>query len=264
MDLGQRIKSLRLERGYTQHDVSIELGISTVTISAWERGSKKPSLTAIVSLGQLFNISVDALLGLDTLKQSTDNAFLSTEEINFLQNYRRLDKYGKKTVETVCSIELERIYALQTPQTKTNTAKVAYIPRYLSPSAAGISAILDYNDFEMIPVGENVPINADFAINIQGNSMSPYIHDGDTVFIKRTEEVSVGDVGIFCVDGAVYCKQYYKGNDGTLILASANPDLKNTNVIIPPDSNSTVKCYGVVLLNRRIGLPSYLFAPDGL
>ena len=262
MDFGQRIKNLRLERGYTQHDISIKLGVSTVTVSAWERGSKKPSLTTLISLGQLFSVSIDALLGLNAYKQSVGNAFLSAEEANFLQNYRRLDKFGKKTVETVCLVELERVGNSQTPPAEVDATKIAYIPRYLSPSAAGMSAILDCNEFEMIPVGANTPANADFAINIQGDSMNPYIHDGDTVFVKRTEEISVGDVGIFCVDGAIYCKQYYKEDDGTLILASANPVLKNTNVIIPPDSNSTVKCYGVVLLNQHIELPSYLFARE--
>lgn len=61
----------------------------------------------------------------------------------------------------------------------------------------------------MIPVNEKVPIEADFAVRIQGNSMYPHIKDGDTVFVKKNCKLHNGDVGIFSVNGEMYCKQYY-------------------------------------------------------
>ena len=41
----------------------------------------------------------------------------------------------------------------------------------------------------MILVDENVPDDADFAVGIQGNSMSPYIHDGDTVYVIKQASI---------------------------------------------------------------------------
>ena len=111
----------------------------------------------------------------------------------------------------------------------------------------------------MILVDDSVPSDADFAVGIQGNSMYPYIHDGDTVFVKKDCELEIGDVGIFCVDGAMYCKQYYVDEYHNLILVSANPRLKNTNVFVANDSDTEVQCYGKVLLDSRIALPDYLF-----
>ena len=134
-----------------------------------------------------------------------------------------------------------------------------YIPRYSTPSAAGYSVPLDGDDFEMILVDDSVPSDADFAVGIQGNSMYPYIHDGDTVYVKKDCDLSVGDVGIFCVDGAMYCKQYYIDADRNLTLVSANPRLRNTNVYLSSEGSSEFRCYGKVLLECRIELPDYLF-----
>ena len=126
----------------------------------------------------------------------------------------------------------------------TSVVPNRYIPRFISPSAAGYSTPLVGNDFEMILVDDNVPANADFAVGIQGNSMYPYIKDGDTVYIKKDCELSIGDVGIFYVDGSMY---------------SANPEFRHTNIYIGADSGSDVKCYGKVILEDSIELPDYLF-----
>ena len=111
----------------------------------------------------------------------------------------------------------------------------------------------------MILVDNSVPDEADYAVNIQGNSMFPYIHDGDMVYVKKDAEMAIGDVGIFCVDGAMYCKQYYVDENGNLELVSANPELRNTNVFVSSDSGSSVKCYGKVLMGFKLELPDYLF-----
>lgn len=89
--------------------------------------------------------------------------------------------------------------------------------------------------------------------------MYPYIKDGDMVYVQKDAELSIGDVGIWCVDGAMYCKQYYLDEERNLLLVSANPKLKNTNVFVPADGNNTVKFCGKVLLGRKINLPDYLF-----
>lgn len=183
-----------------------------------------------------------------------------------LSNYRVLDKHGKKAVDTLCLLEKSRVESeaakFRVPTNIVKTPKKSpsrYIPRYTTPSAAGYSTPLDGDDFEMILVDESVPDDADFAVGIQGNSMYPYIHDGDTVYVKKDCELSIGDVGIFCVDGAMYCKQYYVDNERNLTLVSANPRLKHTNVYVGAESGSEVRCYGKVLLGFKVELPSYLF-----
>lgn len=265
MELNERIKALRIEQSLTQKELSKRLGVSEVSIRCWENGTKNPSMSAIVTLANIFRVSTDYLLGV-SIDETRDNHLLSQQELVLLSNYRVLDRHGKKAVDTLCVIEKSRVEAESIKrQTLINIAQIEkripnrYIPRYITQSAAGYSAPLDGDDFEMILVDDSVPEDADFAVNIQGDSMSPYIHDGDTVYVKRDCKLSVGDVGIFCVDGAMYCKQYYIDKERNLTLVSANPKLKHTNVFVGVESGSDVRCYGKVILESKIKLPDYLF-----
>lgn len=261
MDLHNRIRFLRIKNNLTQKELSKKLGVSVVSISCWENGSKFPSLNALISLAKEFNVSTDYLLGV-SFEPERDELLLSSNERRLLSNYRILDKYGKRAVDTLCSVEKLRIDSESKSKTQASivTEKVTsarYIPRYTTPSAAGMSIPLDGDDFEMILVDNTVPEEADFAVGIQGDSMAPYIHDGDTVFVKRVTELSVGDVGIFSVDGAMYCKQYYVDENKNLTLVSANPEFKHTNVYVSSESSSDVRCYGKVILDCKLELPSY-------
>lgn len=260
MNINDRIKGLRLQKSITQQELAKQIGVSVVSVQCWERGTKNPSMTAIILMAEYFNVTTDYLLGVTN--RPSDALPLSLAERKLLENYRNLDSFGRKMVDTVCSLEQSRtvVKKQNNDNVVIQTVKESpcrYIPRYSTPSAAGSSVPLDGDDFEMILVDDNTPYDADFAVGIQGNSMMPYIHDGDTVYVKRNCEISIGDVGIFCVDGAMYCKQYYVDVYGNLTLVSANPRLKHTNVYVSADSGSSVICYGKVLLTKRIKLPSY-------
>lgn len=258
-NFGERLKTLRLNKGYTQDDLSRLIDKSVVSIRYWEAGTKSPSMDAIISLSKVLNTSSDFLLGLE----DGSNGFFpvySAEEQNLCMIYRDLDSYGKKAVMAVCNIERDRVDGQRIFKKSTlhRTSSERYIPKYFTPSAAGVSVPLDGDDFEMILVDDNVPADADYAVKIQGDSMNPYIRDGDIVYVKKEQTLNVGDIGIFSVDGAMYCKQYYINKNGDLELISANPDLKHTNVIVRQDCNSSVKVHGVVLLPYKAKLPDYI------
>ena len=263
-NIGDRIKALRLQKSMTQRELGELLDVSVVTIRSWEQGNKSPSMSAIVSLAEAFHTTTDYVLCVVHDKTAVDAGLLnlSTDEHCLLNDYRSLDDYGKKAVKTICKIEKERISGNSFIDSRVinpvDETPIRYIPLYLMPSAAGFSVPLDGEEFEMLPVDSSVPEGADFAVRIQGDSMLPYIRDGDVVFVKKDMELSVGDVGIFSVDGAVYCKLYYVDKDGNQILASANSALRDTNIHISSEYGSNVVCYGMVLLSEHIEVPSYL------
>jgi SOS-response transcriptional repressor LexA len=259
MELHEKIRLLRIQKSLNQSELSRLVGTSVVSIGCWENGTKCPSTSAIISLAKAFNVSTDYLLGVSIDSKFTGE-LLSKKEKSLLSNYRYLDYYGKKAVDAVCLAEKNRVETLTNKYESSilSPKSSRYIPKYITPSAAGLSTPLEGDDFEMILADGDVPAEADFAVRIQGNSMYPYINDGDTVYVKKDTELSVGDVGIFCVDGAMYCKQYYINNDGNLCLLSANPNLQHTNIIVSKNGNSTVVCYGKVLDVNSIPLPDYL------
>lgn len=259
MEFSERIKILRTQASMTQKQLGNSVGVSTITIRNWESGSKLPSMQAIIALSKTFRVSSDFLLGLKN-DASITIAPITNAEARLLSDYRELDLFGRKAVDAICSLEKVRVLKESKEKIvdfKEHISAKRRIPKYTIPSAAGFSVPLDDDEYEMTTVDDNTPYDADFAVEIHGDSMAPYIHDGDTVFVKKNCELDIGDVGIFVVNGARYCKQYYIDEDRNLTLVSANPELRESNVYVNAESDTTVVCCGKVLLQEDIPLPSY-------
>lgn len=63
MDFKERIKTIRLEKGLTQKELSTYLNMSKNCVCEWEKGRAEPSITTLKILANYFNCSVDYLLG---------------------------------------------------------------------------------------------------------------------------------------------------------------------------------------------------------
>ena len=70
-----RLKEVRKSKGLTQQDVAKYVGISQNNYSYWENGKVKIDNDSIKKLADLFNVSVDYLLGRDTPTHTLDNAY---------------------------------------------------------------------------------------------------------------------------------------------------------------------------------------------
>lgn len=241
MNFGATLRRTRTQRDMTQRELGEATGVTTVTIGNWERGVRLPSFELLAKLADALDTSADVLLGRENYGENREDDRAST----LVDQYLALDEHGRTLVETVCRMEFERVHPRITIRPKAGHTR--YLPYYDSPSAAGFAAPLGGGEFATIQVDESVPRRADYAVRISGDSMEPYIHDGDIVFVEQTEELSIGEVGIFCVDGAMYCKQYSRDSDGNLCLRSANPARADADVFVPRESSSTVRCFGRVL-----------------
>jgi len=63
--LGERLKELREDRGYTQKQLSEKLGINSVTYLHYEKEQREPPLSLLADMAVFFGVSVDYLLGLN-------------------------------------------------------------------------------------------------------------------------------------------------------------------------------------------------------
>ena len=61
--LGMRISRFRKAKGYTQEDFSQMLGVTAQAVSKWENDLSCPDIMLLPKIAQLFDISVDELLG---------------------------------------------------------------------------------------------------------------------------------------------------------------------------------------------------------
>ena len=66
VDFGLRLKTLRKQAGLTQQQLAAQLGITKSVVSFYELQARSPSPEVLAKLAQIFHVSADYLLGLDT------------------------------------------------------------------------------------------------------------------------------------------------------------------------------------------------------
>lgn len=111
MNIGEKIKDLRLYNALTQYELSKKADISRSVLSAYENNIAIPTATAIAKIAVALNVSADYLLGLEDdfgVRTATSAApigeGLTSEERELLRLYRGLSPYLQSmTMEAVKS-----------------------------------------------------------------------------------------------------------------------------------------------------------------
>ena len=76
MELGKRLKEYRNRFGMTQDDLAEKLYVTRQTISSWENDKSYPDIHSLLMLGEVFNVSLDALVkgDIEIMKEKIDQA----------------------------------------------------------------------------------------------------------------------------------------------------------------------------------------------
>lgn len=74
MTFGQTIKTLRREANMTQENLADLLSISPQAVSRWETDAAMPDISLLPPLANLFNVTTDHLLGMDTYQKDLRKA----------------------------------------------------------------------------------------------------------------------------------------------------------------------------------------------
>ncbi len=61
MDLKGKLIELRREKGWTQDELALKVGVTRQAVSKWERGVIAPSTVNLIALGRLYGVSLDEL-----------------------------------------------------------------------------------------------------------------------------------------------------------------------------------------------------------
>lgn len=69
MTTGEKIQNLRQQKGWSQERLGQELNLSRQSISKWESGTATPTVENLKELAKIFDVSVDSLLGNETIIQ---------------------------------------------------------------------------------------------------------------------------------------------------------------------------------------------------
>lgn len=76
IDIGSKIKTLRLSKSMTQEQLAKTLHVSAQAVSKWENGKSYPDIHSLLLLSALFDVSLDQLIkgDLETMKQEVNAA----------------------------------------------------------------------------------------------------------------------------------------------------------------------------------------------
>ena len=66
--LSENLRKYRCLKNLTQEDVAEFLGITPQSVSKWERSESYPDITLLPALANLFETSIDLLVGMDTIR----------------------------------------------------------------------------------------------------------------------------------------------------------------------------------------------------
>jgi len=244
--LPQQLHQARIRAGKTQGAAAKLLGCTAQAISNWERGYTRIDCVSLFRLLNWYGTDIYDFFRACGLDSGSSPATDSRED-RLLLLFRAM---GETDQDKLCRIaEILSGVVEEAPAAKAGRV----IPLFRFLAAAGIPSPQPGEDYEDHSV--DADNRADFAARIGGDSMEPYIHDGDIVYCQRRVDLHDGDVGIFYTDGGMVCKQFLRDSEGNVYLFSVNRARREADVFYPASSGMALFCYGKVLLPERIPLP---------
>jgi transcriptional regulator with XRE-family HTH domain len=120
---GDRLRTLREQKGETQQDIADLLGVTKHAVSGYERGVRRPAgesaLEVYEMLADHFNVDlaylvgqqdhVVRLLGTGSDPDADLSVDVTPEELALIKAYRRLDPYNKKLTRMAARVEDDKI-----------------------------------------------------------------------------------------------------------------------------------------------------------
>jgi len=231
------LKELRKKKGVSQEDAAKALGITLRTYQNYEYGQREPNIEMILKLSDYFNVSTDYLLGREKKKSPEMTSEDTRFEEELLSIYRSMpEEYRKLLYDSIRAAVLKN----HSPeQIRSDIKKVIFDMLSVHKASAGCGYDLEDSDqWRSVEVVDTPELHeADFAVEVDGDSMLPDFENGDIVYVVKSDEVPVGKIGLFIQNGKGYIKK--AGEDR---LMSLNPEYDD----IYPENGEIIPC-GIIV-----------------
>lgn len=106
--LSKRIKQLREENSLSQQKLAETLGVTQQAVAKWEGGKAEPDSTMLLKIADMFNVSLDYLLGktniknyeIETIAAHHDGEEWTEEELEEIERFKEFVKMKRQKKET--------------------------------------------------------------------------------------------------------------------------------------------------------------------
>jgi len=203
----KHVKDLRQEHALSQKELADRLGVSRSTVAMWETSSSQPDLHTLAALADLFQVSVDYLLGRVSTPAPSGDA-------------------------------VEKILA---PQSVVPGGMAPVVGSVRCGWDGTIDAQMtgEYEPVYQEDTSDLVWMHA------RGDSMEPLIHDGDKVLVRLQNTVENGEIAVCIInDEEGTIKKVQRSREGVMLIPLND---RYNHIFIPARSQVNLRIYGKVL-----------------
>lgn len=230
--------------GKKQIDITRQTGIPASTLTGYFKGTRLPSPVNVQKLADFFNV----------LKSDVDPRFKKISEsdtdglrIRLLSKYEKLNTENKKKVVDYADNKLKNQKRQQNKIHPINENDNTYYVDVLGSVSAGTGEWLTDEQHEEVMVNNEPPAH-DFALRVNGDSMTPTFSDGQIIYVNKiydTDEVRNNQFVIAELNGNSYVKKIvFDNNRKDCQLISLNKEYNPINVTKDDD----FKIVGLVVI----------------
>ena len=198
--------------GKKQIDITRQTGIPASTLTGYFKGTRLPSPVNVQKLADFFNV----------LKSDVDPRIKKISEsdtdglrIRLLSKYEKLNTENKKKVVDYADNKLKDQKRQQNKIHPINENDNTYYVDVLGSVSAGTGEWLTDEQHEEVMVNNEPPAH-DFALRVNGDSMTPTFSDGQIIYVNKiydTEEVRNNQFVIAELNGDSYVKKIVFDDD---------------------------------------------------
>lgn len=228
--LKDALKKEREKKGLTKKQVAAGIGVTERAYITYEYGDRDVSTDVLVKLADFYGVTTDYLLGReqieDPIVQLTKRTDVSFDELE--------EQYAKmpEEIQAIVISLMKALHKLDKERGLQERVRSTTIKLHRNKASAGSGFELsDEDEWEIIEIEETPEAyDADFAVEVDGESMLPDFKDGDTVLVKLDPDVPIGSVGLFTNDGKGYIKE--RGEDRLISRNHEYPDIFGESICI--------------------------------
>ena len=225
MEFKEIIKELRKSKDYSADYVAEKIDIPAGSYKKYESGILNPGVPVVIKLADFYGVSTDYLLGRTEIKamagtSPAEQLDVTVTEQEMIERYTQLPEEWRLIFLDI----IKKLAGVPDDAVLDTRPVIVFTRCHRMKASAGAGFDLDnedeWRDIRIYDCPEAE--TADFAVEVDGDSMEPDYHDGEIVFIRLADEVPVGAVGLFIHEGKGYIKER-----GEKCLISRNPEYEN-------------------------------------
>lgn len=235
MNIGKRIKEIRIRRGLTEKQLGEKIGKSASAISNYENNFRGLNAEILVKIIKVLDVEPNYLF--QDYFDDKRYAFRQ-EEVDFISDYRSLDLQGQIVINNSLASELGRV-----------RDDLDFARKIMRPFYRDIRDYYENNVLGAVVCAiDDTPFNhrATSMIVMPDDSMEPLYPKGSRILVRNSENVALHEAGVFLVNDEILIRT--RGNNELLTKNDSYPPIPYSEDIQPlaivlglPDHNGPLK-----------------------